>query len=219
MKRYSEKSHKFTRWGGTGILIIIAIIAFIGVSQIRKNPRKAQLQQTGQETPQRESLTAIPSSKRKTADEYLGDVIAIDLDSRDYPVYNDYYQEVYRRVNTIIRSITDLDILESLFYACNHQIDQLSPRTIDWINPCYECAEAILHHLSVMHTEQSIELLVKLFSDETIPYDGGYSLAVGNCIVRSGEMAIKYLLNVNNSRRNRAQEFIKLIRAGRTTYS
>jgi hypothetical protein len=187
-------------WFGTifllGIFILISELPSLSLAQ-RSSPG--------------DSPTPHPKKEqyRDAMEEYFVQLGEINLNPKSYPTYNDYYQDLITHIEEIIHNIENLELLEVLFYKCNNQ----KWRSVD--DPYALCAEVILRRLKKIGTEESVKLLVKLFADETIGYDGGYATSICNSLVWNGDIAVKYLLKVKNTRKRSAQKVIEIIKKGR----
>jgi len=116
--------------------------------------------------------------------------------------YSQHYREVYAELREIVGEIASPQELKELFYECCKAKNDWE-RPDEWIssiNPYWEATNAIIFRLPELKSDEATKVLIELFMDEDIGWDGEWSLNICNAISRCGERAIPYLSEIRSER-------------------
>jgi hypothetical protein len=145
-------------------------------------------------------------------------IASVDVDIDHYPSYVEYHHRVYGQMETAVRQLSSPVELKALFLECHRRWmaapDRPQERLL-WVDPYAEACEAIVCRLGDLASEQAASVLVELFADETLTWDGDFAENAAHNISRFGKKVIPYLEKVNfGDRRAEVQEIVRCIEKG-----
>jgi hypothetical protein len=153
-----------------------------------------------------------------TIEKALMKISAVDTNPYNYKSsYAQNCNEIEKQIEEIVIKLSFPEELENLFYVCREMMDNWdSPdEDIQSINPYWSASNAVLFHLAELKSDAAIKILIKLFVDNNVWWDGEASLNICNAISRCGEKAIPYLAEIKSEIRGSApSEIVDCIRKG-----
>jgi hypothetical protein len=120
------------------------------------------------------------------------------------------------RVEVVLRRARSPADLKTLFYLCYRQACATAGEYGEH-HPYWTACEGILVLLADAGTDEAARVLVELFLDESIGYDGGFAEGILHQVSRCGTKALPYLEGARTERWSRHLEELKAaIRRGET---
>ncbi len=143
----------------------------------------------------------------------------VDVNPDHYPSYSDYHVRVYRQVQGIVGRVSSASDLKTLFLECTRLLkarpDSPQERLI-WIDAHDEAKKAIVFRLAELDSEEATKVLIDMFTDDSLGFDGESALNACNAISRCGQRALPHLAKINSEAHYWAviQQVIKCIERG-----
>jgi hypothetical protein len=127
----------------------------------------------------------------------------IDVDPEHYQSDAEYHKQTDQQIKAIVGDISSPVVLKMLFYACWQKADEEAEapqEKLTWIVPYDEACDIILFHLAALDSDEATRVLMELFADENLRYDGEGSLNICNAVSRCGPRALPYLKKMRSGR-------------------
>jgi len=142
----------------------------------------------------------------------------VDVDLGHYPSYSEYHHRVYRQEDDVVRQISSVSELKTLFLECNQRwksAPEMPQERLQWVDPHCEAQNAILFRLADINSGEATKVLIDLYADETLGWDGEFSLNAGNAISRCGSKALPHLAKLQlGARKGAIQRIMSCIEKG-----
>ena len=148
----------------------------------------------------------------------LQDIESVDVDPDHHPSYLEYHLQVDQQIEQLLRRVPSAVALKNLFIECARRL-QASPEQpqehLIWIDPHDQAKHAVLSRLAELDSEVATRILVELYADETLRWDGELALNGANAISRCGRRALPHLTSIDfGFRKPVIQEIIACIEKG-----
>lgn len=155
-----------------------------------------------------------PESVRLT----LQTIASVDVNMDHYPSYSEYHEQVYGKIKAVIRPLSSVSELNTLFLECHRRwrtAPELPQEKLQWIDPNSQACDAVLFRLAELDSEDATKVLVDLYANNAFHWDGEFSLRASHAISRCGTRAIPYLAKANfGDRSTHIQTIIQHIEKG-----
>jgi hypothetical protein len=142
-------------------------------------------------------------------------IASVDVEIDHYPSYAEYHNRVYGQMEAAVSQLSSPVELKGLFLECHRRwmaAPERPQERLQWVDPYAEACEAIVFRLGDLGSEQAASVLVELFADKTMGWDGESALDAAHNISRCGKRAIPYLAKAKfGDRRAEVQEIVGCI--------
>jgi hypothetical protein len=153
-------------------------------------------------------IVICPCCSRKTALPESTNVIlkrieSVDINPGHYQSDAEYHKQTYEQIKTIVGDISSPTELKILFYVCWRKAEeapQAPQEKLTWIALYNEACNAILFRLAALDSDEATKVLIALFADKNLRYDGEGSLNICNAVSRFGPRALPYLKKMRSGR-------------------
>lgn len=157
---------------------------------------------------------AVPDSGRSA----LHRIASVDVNLDDYPSYSQYHDRVSGQIKAAMHQVSSAPELKTLFLECHRRwraAPEAPQERLQWIEPHAEACNAILSRLAELDSEEAASVLVDLYADEAIGWDGEFALNGAHAISRCGKRAIPYLAKTSFGHRGaHIQDVVHCIEKG-----
>lgn len=165
------------------------------------------------------SVALFAKEEALTPDAYVASIAKVNLDPDAYFDYQTYHDALWRVVSGRVERVSTVKELKTVFYLC-HTLYKKRPETsqdqLKWVCIYHLSLSAVMSRLSDLKTPEAVHLMVELYCDKNVRWDGGFALEGVEAILQCGKLALP-CLEARRDRRN-VEEIIGLIKKGvRTT--
>lgn len=162
----------------------------------------------------RQEKETVPESVRLT----LQNIASVDVNMDHYSSYAEYHKQVYGQIKAMIRPLSSSVELKALFLECHHRwrtAPEMPQERLQWINPNSQACYAAIRRLAELDSDEATKVLVDLYANKTLRWDGEFAMNAAHAISRCGKRAIPYLAkNSFGDRSAHFQEVIQCIEKG-----
>jgi hypothetical protein len=144
-------------------------------------------------------------------------IAGIDVNPSHYPSLNEYHARVYQQVEAIVGEASTTAELKALFVECSRRLKAatVSPQErLGWIDPHGEARTAIVARLAELRSDEAVKVLVALYADDSLGWDGESGINVCNAISRFGRQALPHLAKQRRDVQRRSREVVACIEKG-----
>lgn len=124
------------------------------------------------------------------------------------------WERMYKLLRVPLESAKSASWLEEVYFLCELSASDEHEHQLKDICPYFVSQTEILWHLGEMKNEESASILVGIFQDDTLSFDGEMLLNLGHVITLCGKPCIKYLREVEGERKALAKTWIDYISRG-----
>ncbi len=153
------------------------------------------------------------------AESYLATLQTLELNPKRYKSYQRYCVVIDGQMCDWLKQISHPEELRTLFWKCKsvwRAKPEVSQDKLQWIDPHYASLNLILYRLAEIQTSDAAKVLVDLRCDPKGEWDGHYSEAAGDAVVKCGKVALPFLREKKDSGVDTTR-LIQLIESGATT--
>lgn len=112
------------------------------------------------------------------------------------------YQHLYEEIDSRLGQISSPRELKLVFDAAYRRADRVvrSQDELKRPNPYWLAYQGVLFRLAALDSDESAQILVAIFSDETIHFDGEFAVSICYAISLCGSKTLPYLQSVESPR-------------------
>lgn len=162
----------------------------------------------------RQEKETIPDSMQLT----LKTIERVDVNLDHYPSYSEYHDQVYGKVKAAIQPLSSPLELQALFLECHNRwrtAPELPQERLQWIDPNSQACDALIRRLAELDSDEATKVLVDLYANNVLGWDGEFGLNAAHAISRCGRRAIPYLAKTSfGDRSAHVKEVIQCIEKG-----